>query len=1021
MTTNFFADLPPEEEKATDFFADLPVEEAPEQVTTDFFVDMPEEEIAAAAEMPAEEPTSFFDKFGKALAIQAQLGPEAEAIPQLTAGTLEELSLGAIDVMQPKTAGGKAFREAGKFAIGFPVLMKGLNKLLTPLGWLGRLLGTGAAGATRNAVQQYFKKGEINPKEVATQGAIWGAIEGAVQLTGLGINTKRAIDFISKRTGKDKAEVARFMANKFASRFKKRFKVEPTPNNIQRLPKELVNKTVEETVTNLEKEGLAKFGEVIKEVPKEVPKVAKPTIVKPPVPPKELPIQEVMEKDSLSEALLKDNRVTQVLSNLANKFDIERPFVKAGAPETGFRVKTYHVEINKNIDQGKVVQKEIKKLKLSKEQMGDLVLASELKKRPKDPTLAKAYDISTKYFGTSLAELKKAGVLKGGFIENQIDNIKDEIEQKTIDLKKKGITTKQRRARAAELEDLKNELDELKEMRFVSIPSALWFENTALRDPATFKRVLKFQTNRRRKTLRIKDLVDKGVIKKDDLNMPEIIDMYSRKKGRDLALANIINAAKTEGLASLTPKKNFVKIPGYVAPELAKFWVHPAFADYISVYTQPIPMNLYDKLARVSKGYAFYNPMFIPMYDIVQQTPLLLSNLKNLPKMPGIYKKSILGYIKKTPAYWKAYEDGLFSNIFVPESAILKDYVKELPQDQNSPVVDVIKKIAKMPAKLHDKFYGAVQGLTWGMDQIIRFASYNLLMEAGLSSRDAAQLAAQFHGDYAKMPPRTRRQLNRFIFTPTFQSLMIRLPFTLAKGSSKVGRAILKGEKIPLKERKGLEGLIGIAAVIAAIDLYLRDKDWKPDVWGYRYVKTNPDEPTKENVLTVSHPFNVLIKWAHIIGSPFFDRSEDRMFWNVMRRLKFRSAIPVQIGWELAENKKSTGAPIVMPGDNPVVKVGKIMDHVAGRIFAIYGDWIKQERIGNPKAQEFLKEDLGLLISRLPLFFAYMRKGEAAATYSKKASIEKKMLYELNRLLDRGETMSEKEKEKWRKAVREAE
>ena len=131
--------------------------------------------------------------------------------------------------------------------------------------------------------------------------------------------------------------------------------------------------------------------------------------------------------------------------------------------------------------------------------------------------------------------------------------------------------------------------------------------------------------------------------------------------------------------------------------------------------------------------------------------------------MPKLYTQAIRDVIKKTPGYWKAYENGLFSNIFVPESAILKDYASKLPADQNSPGIEIIKKIAKMPLKLHNKFYDAVQSLTWGMDQIIRYVSYNMLMNAGLSSRDAAQLAAQFHGDYAKMPPRTRRQLNRFI------------------------------------------------------------------------------------------------------------------------------------------------------------------------------------------------------------------------------------------------------------------
>jgi hypothetical protein len=938
-------------------------------------------------------------------------------------GNLEELSLGAVDVMQPKTKGGALMREAGKYMLAYPLMFKGLYKLLGPGGWIARIIGMGAAGGTRSTVKQYFKKGEIDPKQVGIEAATWAGLQAVGEIGATAIQTKQAIDFISQRTGKPKAEVARFLARTFRNKFGKKFKAEPTAKNI-----ELITNQNPEGVADVWKEAAetTKAMELKKpEAPRFEIEAPKPTVVPPEKPtikpevPKAKP-EQVLEKDPLSEALLKDNRAVQAMSNLANKFDIERPFKKAGAPETGFRVKTYHTQINKAIEQGKQVQKEIKKLGLSKEQMADLVLASELKEPPKDPVLRKAYDIATKYFDVSLGELKRLGILKGGFIENQMDNIRNEIEEKKLELRKKGITSKQRRQRADELADLNQELDELKDLRFVSIPASLWFEKEAIRDPAQLKRIVKYQTKKRRKTLRIKDLVDAGVIKKENLNMNDIIEYYSRRLGRDVALGKIIESAKQEGLASLQEKKGYVKIPGYVAPELAKYWIHPEFANFISAYTQPIPMNWYDKFAGMAKGFRFYNPMFIPMYNIFQQSLSYLLNPKALIGMPRAYGKAIRDYFKKTPDYWQAYEDGAFSNPFVPESATLKEYQKTLPPEQTSPALDILKNISKLPMKVLKKFYDASKGLTWSMDQIQRMATTNIEKAKGLTPREAAQKAAQQHADYSKMPPRTRRMANRALLTPTFQSLMIRLPFTLLKNSLQIGKHILKGEKIPAEKRSYLEALLGMAAILVAYDQIMKNKGFKPRIWGYSYVRPDPDDPTKEQVVNFSNPFNVIAKWADVLGSPFFDKSEDRMFWKIIKRLKYRSAVPIEMAWELIENKKTTGAPIVMPGDSAAVKVGKIMDHLAGRFIAFYGDWIKQERIGDPIAQEKLKEEFGKFLTTLPLFFTYMRSGEGQRAYRKKVEIEKKMMSELYRYSRQGKQMPEKEKEKWRKAIREA-
>ena len=193
---------------------------------------------------PEKEP--FWKKFGKSLSYQAQsIAPAGEDVPQLGAGFLEEISLGAIDVLPPKSDAGKVLRTTGKYGIAFPLEMQGLKLLLSPFKWLGRIIGTGVAGGAREAVKEYFKEGKLNPKEITKEALIWGTLEGAGELVISALQTKQAIDFISKASGKSKTEVAKFMADRFKTKWKEKFGSEPTESSIAEFVKEKPNEVAE--------------------------------------------------------------------------------------------------------------------------------------------------------------------------------------------------------------------------------------------------------------------------------------------------------------------------------------------------------------------------------------------------------------------------------------------------------------------------------------------------------------------------------------------------------------------------------------------------------------------------------------------------------------------------------------------------------------------------------------------------------------------------------------------------------
>ena len=69
------------------------------------------------------------------------------------------------------------------------------------------------------------------------------------------------------------------------------------------------------------------------------------------------------------------------------KLDVESPFKQIGANETGFAVKNYYDQINKHIEQGEYVIKQLKKLKLTKDQYNNIIFQAESATPPPIPCI----------------------------------------------------------------------------------------------------------------------------------------------------------------------------------------------------------------------------------------------------------------------------------------------------------------------------------------------------------------------------------------------------------------------------------------------------------------------------------------------------------------------------------------------------------------------------------------------------------------------------------------------------------
>jgi len=182
-------------------------------------------EIASAKASPTQIPLNFLKEpkpqgfwnrvlqgTGQGAAMQAHaLEQQREAIPQLAAGGIEGATLGFAKPLQPETEAGKLYRETGKLAgLGktYGKIQQGIEKIAKPTSLLGKIATGSAAGATISSAQQLIEKGEIDPKQLGIDTAIWTGLEGLfVAAPQVMRYLKGSVETIAKETGKPAEEI----------------------------------------------------------------------------------------------------------------------------------------------------------------------------------------------------------------------------------------------------------------------------------------------------------------------------------------------------------------------------------------------------------------------------------------------------------------------------------------------------------------------------------------------------------------------------------------------------------------------------------------------------------------------------------------------------------------------------------------------------------------------------------------------------------------------------------------------
>jgi len=315
-------------------------------------------------------------------------------------------------------------------------------------------------------------------------------------------------------------------------------------------------------------------------------------------------------------------------------------------------------------------------------------------------------------------------------------------------------------------------------------------------------------------------------------------------------------------------------------------------------------------VARTGKIASFYNPIIMGgIYD--PQQGLAAAGLGALN--PVTYARSIKSISAKDEFYKQCVGADLFPKPvdLGPQrnmDQLILSAVKQM--DESTP------KFARMIESLTDGewnfkgesntkkmlktikgMYSAEWNLTWNLDAASRMTTVKRLMAKGWPFKKAVERARFYHADYGDIPGNTRRFLNYFMWTPSYQIAMGKVYANLARH--------------PVKERGPLARIIAFQLLIAT-GMAIAGYSWER---GNRFVKKERDV---EDVIVNPGPLYWLNK--NIARNPI-----QSLYW--------QSSVPIHILWSIDRNSDGLGGTVYDRKADKEIQVAQIADFVVKRFF----------------------------------------------------------------------------------------
>lgn len=702
------------------------------------------------------------------------------------------------------------------------------------------------------------------------------------------------------------------------------------------------------------------------------------------------------------------NGLRKVWETFIDAFSIVDRFRRVGGYNTGLSVKNMlsvqQMEVDKGVDLVRMISQTLRN---DKAEMAELLLIAESKSRmaetkdlaergdKKSQRRWEAVQLLRAYFDGSLNEYKAHGGLAQGFVERLRGELLDRID----------AAMNNDNATVADIEALKQEVEALADLEYVHVSSEALMHLILTARPNVGRKTVRLLASRARQSMSLQQLIDDGVIQPEELDLGLIIQSYANRKGKDLGLLKLRAAAVNDGFATPfdpTTKEgedggkfgHYVKIHDRGASVVfGGYHVHPMLADWIFEMGRLSDVNGLFKRALVStKLGAFINPFFLPFYDLLQgimrgtfnifRPVTLMKNLYNgindvLTRSEEFYEAERQGIATQTNVesfnqqkrrYIEATRGGtsvIKGKLIGSMEYIFTDYTRQIG-DPKRTMFDWLKIPVKMPFKMIKAIYDTSQDIAWSGNRIVRQVAYRHLRDIeGLSSRDAAQQAGLALGDYASVPPRTRRAMNYLFFTPTFKVAMAKFFVDAIRSNA----SVLRGYDTP-NYRARSSVIIRSLGLLLATDVMMQSMfGFEKDEFGRRYFKrVSTERGPKELTLSFSHPHNLFLKYYNRFVSTTRPEVTNKTL-HLFKQFKWEFHPLYNVSSEIVSNTDKSGNKIYLATDHAHVKSLKVYKYFIGNIYALFRGALDQEL--SPAGQQKFAEEFGKTNEFVVSLFAF--------------------------------------------------
>ncbi len=513
------------------------------------------------------------------------------------------------------------------------------------------------------------------------------------------------------------------------------------------------------------------------------------------------------------------------------------------------------------------------------------------------------------------------------------------------------------------------------EFKFVPLPSMAFIHSAILNAPEDLVKAFEGLQKKRGdkiRQLRLRDFEEAGM----EIDIPQMMLDYSRSAGRRAAFLTLRQAAELDGIAVRRPKvddrltearKDLGLVPSplrrsdHFKEIFGEYEMVRPMSHWLTNFATSQALNPFQKTVNTTKMMAFWNPLFLGVYDIVQAS-MVNAGLPFLS--PKSFRAAWKDIRELTPNFLEAEKFGLSSQ---PFSSPLKRSQQEFQAAMEGPLKNFLKdsfgqttNVLKASTHLTRNIYQTSWDTAWFLDRFVRQITYNWAKETkGMSPQEAAEFAATVHADYGAVPVGTRRFLNTIFFTPTFKIAMGKFFVRALQGMG----AVFEGTAT-IPQRTAAQAIGGALGIMVAMDMFMLSLGFERDEFGRKYVKTDQTEfGPKEIVITWSAPHNLWLKYAQRFKTAMIEpQSFENRLGTLVNSFKWEVQPLFRAVIETAENKGTANRRIYWEFDDAHLKVIKSLQHLGTsivQILALLGPPIQDpEQAFGEKGRQIIRDKI---------------------------------------------------------------